>query len=760
MNNNNIINEKENKIQEFFKDKIHDNMKLENNQYGCEFFHLFVTDFLRINEKKIRKEGFSCIKEYSNGPKANAVIQKINEQNFNRFFNNNYSWEQFIVDLMTFKKEIIKEQQKVTDSKTLATASILAERAGEGQPRTRPIALFTSTKFGSTFTQADKDYFFNKMYRDNQNNVYMTLDNKLLTLHFKPGTERTLLGNSLEKDLQFWPYFWKDYDELMEKWNKTIRDVLMTFDEDSPISIEEAIMNSGVPRIYLEFLQIQVTEKPIETIDDKGKVKIKYIPDNFNVILNNGNVANATNWTTNNKIEVFSKNLMNSVDVNKLKTIKRYTNDPNELAVHYLERPVAFDRGKVPEPPKTWLKFFGNGRFFDKKMDLLKIAHFIDNVLNANYDGRQTLVIGGQGGDGKGTFCNILQDIIGRDLTVTMNVADFNAEDRFGLAKIFNKKLLLIPDCKQVTTLFNQDKFKSVTGSDPVALENKGQKSFQFDTQGICMCITTNKSFYVNSEHGRTRVMPVMFKKNFDGKTALDKSVLYGMLLQEKKEFIQWCVDYKYWFKEHHPELFHGNSLVLCTDEDFESGAVKNEVYTEQELFQHVCEKQMLGNTKLCSYDKWTDEEREEMDGMAEVFNHILEYAFKAFEISLLDGKVERKDKLNVEDNAALYLDKLVEYGDGGEIWIKKTNLLRAVNAIIDEESRAKDKDTHFIPEIKSFRDKIAIRCNDKDWTKYLQENFDLRRQIYLDKKRLTDVVNLKPFLEKLNQKWDLNDIV
>ena len=701
---------------------------------GCDFFTLYYNDFVKIKEEDLNKNGITCIKEYTNGPAVKPVCQKITPANIGRFFKKEYTWELFVADLLKLKDEFVKNKMEELKNRSVASMALNSLKEGGEEFRTKKVELFTQAKFMNQFTDADDEFVYNKTFRDEQNNLYMKLNSILYHLRFKQGTDRTLMGNSTEKDYQLWPSFWAENKENFNKWQETIISVIDGYDPKCGKSIEECIMDSGVPRIFLECLAVQISQIGTTTTDDKGKEHKNWYYAGCNVLLDNG--SNST-WQLDNVIEVFSKKLLTSVDANKLKTIKRYSNDMDEIAVHNIYRPLPVLHKTEPKLPPTWDMFFGNGRFFDPHMDKLKIAHFIDNTINADYDGRQTLVIGGEGDDGKGTFVNILQDIVGRDLTTSMNVYDFSPEDRFGLAKIFNKKLLLIPDCKQVTTLFGQDKFKSVTGSDPVTLENKGQKSVEFDTKGICICMTTNKSFYVNSEHGRTRVMPLMFLKNFSEKDQLDKSVLYNKLLAEKKEFVQWCVDYKNFYRENVPGLFNGNRLVMCCDEDVPNLDKLN----AQELFKNMCEKQTIGQgnnrVKLCSWNEWSDAEEEQMENVSELLLNISKQMFGDCYLNLLTNKVKYK-KYDAESD----INENIIIGDNNELWYKSINLISKINAQLAADSSSLSP--KFIPALKACRDKMSFKSNDKDWTKFIRDKLDFRQHVYVNKERKTSMVNIR----------------
>ena len=82
-------------------------------------------------------------------------------------------------------------------------------------------------------------------------NLYIDLDHKLYNLMIKKGTERELLGNSLDDETQFWPSFFRTFNSDFDKWAKLTYQTIESFDWDNePMSLEEKLMNAGVPRIF------------------------------------------------------------------------------------------------------------------------------------------------------------------------------------------------------------------------------------------------------------------------------------------------------------------------------------------------------------------------------------------------------------------------------------------------------------------------------------------------------------------------------
>lgn len=580
------------------------------------------------------EKGICCITEYSNGKDKPGESKTVNATNFSRFFDTtNYSYEDFVKDILKAKQVVMEERLHSNQNKSEATLAIDHIINGGEDTRTKNVKLFTSYKFRNKYTAADDDFIFNRVYKDKDKNLYLNLKDKLYQIQIKKGTERELLGNTLDDDTQFWPAFFSQFNSEFDKWAKITYQTIESFDWDNePISLEEKLMSAGVPRIFLECLSININQIGIDEPTGKGDTtKKKWYYGSCAIVPDNGKDST---WSMEDQIQVMSKRLLLPIDVSRTKTIPTFTNDDNEIAVKHLKCPIAFKHSSEPKLPSEWELFFGNGRFYDEKMDKLKIAHFIHCVLNAKFTGRQVLVVGGQGNDGKGVFLNILTDLIGEDYVSNMAVSDFSPEDRFGMVKAFNKKLLYLSDCKSVSNLFNQDKFKAISGGDMITLEKKNLNPINWKPQGLCVAIATNNTFYVNDEHGRTRAMPVVFRKNFEEKNIIPKGEMINRLLSQKDEFIQWCVDYRQWMIEQYPNVINGETLLMCTDEDL--ATLNTQDFDAFTLFKNMCEKQKLGDRKFCNWNARSEEE-EELQDMADTTwdKHL---PFYINEIKLING--------------------------------------------------------------------------------------------------------------------------
>lgn len=592
---------------------------LDVNDYGAKYDAGFEDTILKLTAKALKKECPRILK-YEQGKDAKPEVELITPATFSKWFNKDtFSYAELTAGLLALKKELIVDNIETSTSRTSATNAVLTMIRGEEQIKEISFEFFSNGTMLNKYTKADSEFIFDRIRKDEDDNLYMILDKNQppYRIEIKPNTERTLLGNTIDVNTQFWPAFFRTFTDKFSEWNRKIKEIVQTFDWTGNKSLEQVLLDEGIPRIYLECHKLNIIMRGVNT----GK-KIEWVFSNCELVLNS---AGSKNYSHSNMIEVFSKHLIDPVDVTRVEKIKLYSNNENELAIKHIKLPEASTSKEEPKLPPMWEKFLGNGRFYDKFMDKMKIACFVHNILNANYSGRQILVLGGAGEDGKGVFLDILGKIIGTEHTAPLTVKAFSAEDEFGLSNVVNKKFVYLSDCKSVSKLFAEDKFKALSGGDSIPINRKYLKPMQWRPQGLCIAIATNNNFYVNSEHGRSRAVPVVFLKNFTREQMIEKSEMEMRLLAEKDEFIKWCVDYRYWLNHYiaKDQLLKGSTLTLCTDQDLKRIAKGETDITTFEMFKNMCEKQQLNDTKFCSWNERTEQEEEVSEGIEEVFNRI-----------------------------------------------------------------------------------------------------------------------------------------
>lgn len=613
-------------LKEQFEKRINGFLKgsvdITTNEFGS-VFKLPHTNKI-ASWKKTKEIKIPNMLTYNNGRNEDPNYDQITDKNFGRWFDTTrYKFDELVLDFEALKKNLTKantEKLNKQSEATMALASIGDDEV-KIQYKTKDYHFFSTIDCGTKYTKADDDFIFNNLYKDEGNNLYWKLKDKLYLLNFKTNGERELVGNTNDADSQFWPDFFRIYEDKFNEWNRKITAIVQAYDwNEANDSIEKTLLNNGIPRIWLECLLMKVRMKGLERETSTGKKEIVWYNEGATVSLNGAN--GKQEYTKRNLIEILSKTLMIAVDVNRLQTIPTYSNNRNEVAIKYLDLPKCSDPKSEPKLPPMWEKFLGGNRFYSPYMDKMKIATFVCNVLNARYSGRQVLCLGGTGEDGKGVFLHILDMILGTDHTANVPFGSFADSDQFGLASVINKKFVYLSDCKYLSKLFASDKFKQLTGHDKISINRKNMDFFSYVPKGTVFAAVTNNSFYVNDTHGKSRVMPVVFRKNFENKDIIDKNEMEEKLYAERKEFLQWCIDYRYWLNTLcNGNLLRGTQLIMCCDKDLEK--VKNGDIDDNKLFKTMCETETLNGKPFCNWNDY-----EETDDDTDVYNPLFDSCF------------------------------------------------------------------------------------------------------------------------------------
>ena len=561
---------------------------------------------------------------YNNGRTNDPDYEQITDKNFGRWFDTSrYKFEELVNDFEALRKNVVKANSEKINKQSDATMALanIGSESIKIQYKTKDYYFFSTIDCGVKYTKADDEFIFNNLYKDEGNNLYWKLGESLYLLNFKLNGERELIGNTNDEDTQFWPDFFRIYEDKFDEWNTQITNLVQTYNwEEENKSIEKILLENGIPRIWLECLCMKVRQKGIEQDIGNGKKEVVWYNEGATVVLN-GATGKQT-YTKQNLISVLSKTLMNSVDVKRLKVIPTYSNNKDEIAIKHLFIPTCTNPKEEPKLPPMWEKFLGGSRFFNPYTDKMKIACFICNVLNAKYSGRQVLCIGGDGEDGKGVFLRILDMMLGTEHTANVPFNAFSDSDQFGLGCVINKKFVYLSDCKYLSKLFASDKFKMLTGHDVISINRKNMDYFTYVPKGTTFAAITNNPFWVSAQHGRSRVMPLVFRKNFKEKDIIDKNEMEEKLYAEKDAFLQWCVDYRYWLNALcNGHLLNGSQLIMVNDKDLEK--VKDGDFDAITLFKDMCATELLNGKPFCSWNDY-----EETDDDAEAYRPLFDSLF------------------------------------------------------------------------------------------------------------------------------------
>ncbi len=119
---------------------------------------------------------------------------------------------------------------------------------------------------------------------------------------------------------------------------------------------------------------------------------------------------------------------------------------------------------------------------------------FAAAVLRGRNDLQKFLHLIGSGGSGKSTFTNLLTALIGSENTATLNLSDL--EDKHEIARIFGKRLVVLPDQDKAPKRMSN--FKRMTGQDNLSGRRLFENGFEFVFAGLTVVHSNFPLFHTN----------------------------------------------------------------------------------------------------------------------------------------------------------------------------------------------------------------------------------------------------------------------
>jgi hypothetical protein len=133
----------------------------------------------------------------------------------------------------------------------------------------------------------------------------------------------------------------------------------------------------------------------------------------------------------------------------------------------YTLKRITFDITDGPTP--AW------DEFTQRLSDPIAFKAWVWSILEYKHRGRQALWINGpKGQDGKSTVLNCLGELVGNGCAV---LDGSERDNRFVHSNLFDRRLLIYPDCKQPSVVKGQI-YRNYTGGDYVSVEFKGMQPF------------------------------------------------------------------------------------------------------------------------------------------------------------------------------------------------------------------------------------------------------------------------------------------
>jgi len=480
----------------------------------------------------------------------------------------------FFFELSASAKEFHRSKTKAnladSEKSSVATKAILDSR----ERKVKSFQLYSNwSSVDEQITSIDKEFLYSHLRKDDTNNLYWVFDNGCITLIPMQDSSH---GRRISDDGEFWTNFINDNKAKIKEYSRLILEKAYelqaegTFDSENDVDSLEERIEEIVPHCISRQLCIQLTFVKVGS----GKTA-SWLFESFSLAMAGTKPSlNRDNWCA-----VLQVDLLKFLDMNYVAYIRQWKNsttkDTRDSIYSIDTSYVEYGRNvtKMPTLPSAF-KNFMNGKLVNPIMGLLRIATFTTSVIDDNNYSRQSLLIVGEGKEGKGVFCKLLEYIFGKSF-VTLQEGALDVNNKFGLMPAINKRLICLQDVKYPTNVIESPMFKSVTGCDTVSVDRKFMDPLEWHLDGTKILIVTNKRVWLNNEYAITRVLPVFFQKNYDPMDVVSVHDITSDLCAEYKEFIQWCYDYVAYFKQltnakGEPWKFNTkNGLLLISDEQF-----------------------------------------------------------------------------------------------------------------------------------------------------------------------------------------------
>ncbi|WP_157054769.1 DNA primase family protein [Liquorilactobacillus capillatus] len=157
----------------------------------------------------------------------------------------------------------------------------------------------------------------------------------------------------------------------------------------------------------------------------------------------------------------------------------------------------------------------------------------INECCNGNHTRRKAIFLVGniKGNNGKGTFQDLIENLVGRENTANLKVNEF--DQRFRLATLENKTVCIGDDAPANIYIKDSSNFNSIVTGDPVTIERKGKDAYS--TRLMCTVIQSCNGMPTFHNKGGTmrRLLIIPFNANFNDKT--DKEEIKFDYLRRKE---------------------------------------------------------------------------------------------------------------------------------------------------------------------------------------------------------------------------------
>lgn len=140
----------------------------------------------------------------------------------------------------------------------------------------------------------------------------------------------------------------------------------------------------------------------------------------------------------------------------------------------------------------------------------------VNDALNGNYTRKKAIFLVGDGNNGKGTFQELLSNIIGYNNIASLKVNEF--DERFRLSTLEGKTAVIGDDVPVGVYVDDSSNFKSVVTGDPVLVEFKNKPLYRATFKCTVIQSTNGMPSFKDKTAGTLRrLLIVPFNANFNG---------------------------------------------------------------------------------------------------------------------------------------------------------------------------------------------------------------------------------------------------
>jgi putative DNA primase/helicase len=210
-------------------------------------------------------------------------------------------------------------------------------------------------------------------------------------------------------------------------------------------------------------------------------------------------------------------------------------------------------------------------------------------VLHGRADLQKAFYLFGSGANGKGSFMRLLEMLVGDENTHSTSLENI-CENRFEVANLYNKRLVICPD--EDRRIRGLSVFKSVTGGDSLRGEEKGMKAFKFKYQGMVVLASNSPIFMGDDSYGLSRrLIPIPFSQKIPKSDRRDLTAEFTADLPAFTTYLlnldrDWVTD----------TLQQANSLKAIKDLEWE-------MTIRTDSIAAFYEEQLIYDLKLTTYD-------------------------------------------------------------------------------------------------------------------------------------------------------------